>query len=114
MGVFHKCQFVLDFDASRVSYKVRQGLKNKILQDGGMIGYTVSRKTTHMVIDEGSKASFSYKTRKAQKLNIPIVGMSYIDDCLSSSRLLNPASYLIVDTQAQAGFGLGKIVGEHV
>ncbi|XP_041462873.1 protein mono-ADP-ribosyltransferase PARP4-like isoform X5 [Lytechinus variegatus] len=64
-----------------------------------------------MIVDESKRRGFSHKCSKAQKLNIPIVSVSYVDDCVAASRLLNPTPYLVVDTQAQSRFGHGKISG---
>ncbi|XP_030850626.1 protein mono-ADP-ribosyltransferase PARP4 isoform X5 [Strongylocentrotus purpuratus] len=111
MGVFDKCQIVFDLDAIKVSYKVRQGLKTKITHHSGTVAYSLNNKTTHMIVDESKRGGFSHKCNKAQKLNIPIVGTSYLDDCVAASRLLNPTPYLVVVTQAQSRFGHGKISG---
>ncbi|XP_063954630.1 protein mono-ADP-ribosyltransferase PARP4-like isoform X5 [Lytechinus pictus] len=111
MGVFEKCHIVFDLDAIKVSYKIRQGLKAKITSQNGMVAYSLNNKTTHMIVDESKRRGFSHKCSKAQKLNIPIVSVSYVDDCVAASRLLNPTPYLVVDTQAQSRFGHGKISG---
>nr|XP_054753684.1 protein mono-ADP-ribosyltransferase PARP4-like [Lytechinus pictus] len=111
MGVFEKCHIVFDLDAIKVSYKIRQGLKAKITNQNGIVAYSLNNKTTHMIVDESKRRGFSHKCSKAQKLNIPIVSVSYVDDCVAASRLLNPTPYLVVDTQAQSRFGHGKISG---
>ncbi|XP_041462876.1 protein mono-ADP-ribosyltransferase PARP4-like isoform X7 [Lytechinus variegatus] len=111
MGVFEKCHIVFDLDAIKVSYKIRQGLKAKITNQSGIVAYSLNNKTTHMIVDESKRRGFSHKCSKAQKLNIPIVSVSYVDDCVAASRLLNPTPYLVVDTQAQSRFGHGKISG---
>ena len=48
----------------------------------------------------------------AQKWDIPIVSMDFIDSCLKAGRMLDADKFIVVGKTAAEEFKTGKIVGK--
>ncbi|KAJ8026534.1 Poly [ADP-ribose] polymerase 4 [Holothuria leucospilota] len=86
---------VLDLEKS--SFKERLDLKNEILSHGGTVGFSVTKKTTHLLVEGISKRSFSFKRHCAQKYGVKVVSVDYVRDCLESGSVLSVEPYIAAD-----------------
>ncbi|XP_033635285.1 protein mono-ADP-ribosyltransferase PARP4-like isoform X2 [Asterias rubens] len=109
MGLFSQHQFVLDLDCTQFPYKKKQQLRKAVTDNGGVISYILTKKTSFLVASNGAKTADSYKGRTAQKQGVPIVGVSFIEKCVEEGRLLDKDDFLLVGTTANMQFGSGKI-----
>ncbi|XP_071800756.1 protein mono-ADP-ribosyltransferase PARP4-like isoform X2 [Asterias amurensis] len=109
MGLFSQHQFVLDLDCTQFPYKKKQQLRKAVTDNGGVISYILTKKTSFLVASNGAKTADSYKGRTAQKQGVPIVGVSFIEKCVEEGRLLDKDNFLLVGTTANMQFGSGKI-----
>ncbi len=109
MGIFNQHQFVLDLDCTQVPYKKKQQLRKAVTDNGGVISYILTKKTSFLVASNGAKTADSYKGRTAQKQGVPIVGVGFIEKCVQERRLLDQDDFLLVGTTANMQFGSGKI-----
>ncbi|XP_065907778.1 protein mono-ADP-ribosyltransferase PARP4-like isoform X3 [Dysidea avara] len=109
MGIFKRCQITLEFD-STVNFKFKTALKKKIIDNDGIVSFIVTKRTTHLVVNNAEKSSESYKGRMAQKYGIPIVSTSFVDDSIEKGELLEPDDFLVVGKTAAEQFQTGKII----
>ena len=66
---------------------------------------------SHLVVDDHENVSDTYKARTALKYGVPVVSLTFIDDCLKAERLLEADGYIAVGQTKAEEFGSGKIVG---
>ncbi|XP_072018403.1 protein mono-ADP-ribosyltransferase PARP4-like [Amphiura filiformis] len=109
-GIFHGCQIVLDLDAAQVRFKQKQELRKKITDNGGIVSYIITKKSSHLIVSNAEKAKDSYKGRMAQKYGVPILGMDFIDVCLSEDKLVDTEPHIVCGTSMTQEFSSGKIV----
>lgn len=64
-----------------------------------------------MVVSNAEKAIESYKGRQAVKLNVPLVSMSFVDDCIQSGKLLDADPYIVSGNSRSQQLQAGKIEG---
>ncbi|XP_052710583.1 protein mono-ADP-ribosyltransferase PARP4-like isoform X3 [Crassostrea angulata] len=107
-GVLAGCQIVLDLSTS-VGFKKKQEVRSTITQNGGVISYIVTKKSTHVVLNDAEKADVSYKCKIAAKFRIPVVSLDFIFDCISQGKLLDTDNYLLVGKTKAQEFSSGKI-----
>ena len=62
-------------------------------------------------MSENKEITETYKGRTAVKLGIPIVSLSFIDDCAQQQKLLDSDEYLLVGKSAAKQFSSGIIKG---
>ena len=65
-------------------------------------------------MSENKEIIETYKGRTAVKLGIPIVSLSFSDDCTQQQRLLDSDEYLLVGKSAAKRFSSGIIKGNFV
>ena len=70
-----------------------------------------SLQCSHLVVDDHENVSDTYKARTALKYGVPVVSLTFIDDCLKAERLLVADDYIAVGQTKAEEFGSGKIVG---
>ncbi|XP_065907785.1 protein mono-ADP-ribosyltransferase PARP4-like isoform X2 [Dysidea avara] len=109
MGIFKRCQITLELD-STANFKFKTALKKKIVDNDGIVSFIVTKKTTHLVVNNAEKSAESYKGRMAQKYGIPIVSTSFVDDSIERGELLEPDDFLVVGKTAAEQFQTGKII----
>ncbi|XP_072018548.1 protein mono-ADP-ribosyltransferase PARP4-like [Amphiura filiformis] len=109
-GIFHGCQIVLDLDAAQVRFKQKQELRKKITDNGGIVSYIITKKSSHLIVSNAEKVKDSYKGRMAQKYGVPILGMDFIDVCLSEDKLVDTEPHIVCGTSMTQEFSSGKIV----
>jgi len=109
MAVFSDCQITLELDSS-LPFKGKLELKRKIIDNGGVISFIVTKKSTHLVVNNVEKAQDSYKSRMAQKWGIPVVSMEFVDKCIEAGKLLEADQFIVVGKTAAQEFSTGKIV----
>uniref|UniRef100_A0A8B8A9B9 Poly [ADP-ribose] polymerase n=1 Tax=Crassostrea virginica TaxID=6565 RepID=A0A8B8A9B9_CRAVI len=107
-GVFSGCQIVLDLSTS-VGFKKKQEIRKTITENGGVISYIVTKKSTHIVLNDVEKADVSYKCKMATKFHIPVVSLDFIFDCVSQGKQLDSDDYLLVGKTKAQEFSSGKI-----
>ncbi|XP_065927969.1 protein mono-ADP-ribosyltransferase PARP4 isoform X5 [Magallana gigas] len=107
-GVLSGCQIVLDLSTS-VGFKKKQEVRSTITQNGGVISYIVTKKSTHVVLNDAEKADVSYKCKMATKFRIPVVSLDFIFDCISQGKLLDTDNFLLVGKTKAQEFSSGKI-----
>eukprot|EP00105_Crassostrea_gigas_P036125 XP_019920273.1 PREDICTED: poly [ADP-ribose] polymerase 4 [Crassostrea gigas] len=107
-GVLAGCQIVLDLSTS-VGFKKKQEVRSTVTQNGGVISYIVTKKSTHVVLNDAEKADVSYKCKMAAKFRIPVVSLDFIFDCISQGKLLDTDKYLLVGKTKAQEFSSGKI-----
>ncbi|XP_056015621.1 uncharacterized protein LOC125677683 isoform X3 [Ostrea edulis] len=107
--VFAGCQIVLDLSTS-VGFKKKQEIRKTITENGGIISYIVTKKSTHVVLNDAEKADISYKCKMATKFRIPVVSLDFIFDCVSQGKQLNTDDYLLVGKTKAEEFSTGRIV----
>ena len=61
-------------------------------------------------MSNAEKAKDSYKGRMAQKYGVPILGMDFIDVCISEDRLVDAEPHIVCGTSMSHEFGSGKVV----
>ncbi|XP_076077942.1 protein mono-ADP-ribosyltransferase PARP4-like isoform X2 [Mytilus galloprovincialis] len=108
MSIFSDCQIVLDLTTS-VNFKKKTEIRKKITNNGGVISYIVTKKSTHVVCNDPEKADISYKCKMASKYGLPVVSLDYIHDCVDQGRLLNTDNYILVGKTKSQEFSSGKI-----
>ncbi|XP_061177489.1 protein mono-ADP-ribosyltransferase PARP4-like [Saccostrea echinata] len=108
-GVFAGCQVVLDLSTS-VGFKKKQEVRKTITNNGGIISYIVTKKSTHVVLNDPEKADVSYKCKMAEKFRIPVVSLDFIFDCVDQGKQLNTDNYLLVGKTKAQEFSSGKIM----
>ncbi|VDH98080.1 poly [ADP-ribose] polymerase [Mytilus galloprovincialis] len=108
MSIFSDCQIVLDLTTS-VNFKKKTEIRKKITNNGGVISYIVTKKSTHVVCNDPEKADISYKCKMATKYGLPVVSLDYIHDCVDQGRLLNTDNYILVGKTKSQEFSSGKI-----
>ncbi|XP_061177422.1 LOW QUALITY PROTEIN: protein mono-ADP-ribosyltransferase PARP4-like [Saccostrea echinata] len=108
--IFAGCQVVLDLSTS-VGFKKKQEVRKTITNNGGIISYIVTKKSTHVVLNDPEKADVSYKCKMAEKFGIPVVSLDFIFDCVDQGKHLNTDDYLLVGKTKGLEFSRGKIMG---
>ncbi|XP_063404518.1 protein mono-ADP-ribosyltransferase PARP4-like [Mytilus trossulus] len=108
MSIFSDCQIVLDLTTS-VNLKKKTEIRKKITENGGIISYLVTKKSTHVVCNDPEKADISYKCKMATKYGLPVVSLDYILDCVDQGRLLNTDNYILVGKTKSQEFSSGKV-----
>ncbi|XP_063404028.1 uncharacterized protein LOC134687563 isoform X2 [Mytilus trossulus] len=108
MSIFSDCQIVLDLTTS-VNFKKKTEIRKIITNNGGVISYIVTKKSTHVVCNDPEKADISYKCKMATKYGLPVVSLDYIHDCVDQGRLLNTDNYILVGKTKSQEFSSGKI-----
>ncbi|XP_071818546.1 protein mono-ADP-ribosyltransferase PARP4-like isoform X4 [Apostichopus japonicus] len=88
---------VLDLDPRQVDFKKRQEIKNDILYNGGVLGFSVTKRTTHLLVSHVNKKTYSFKRQSAQKYSVPVLDVDYLYDCLNNGRILETSSYFAAD-----------------
>ncbi|CAG2243592.1 PARP2_3_4 [Mytilus edulis] len=109
MSIFIDYQIVLDLTTS-VNFKKKTEIRKKITENGGIISYIVTKKSTHVVCNDPEKADISYKCKMATKYGLPVVSLDYIHDCVDQGRLLNTDNYILVGKTKSQEFSSGKIL----
>ncbi|XP_071133573.1 uncharacterized protein [Mytilus edulis] len=109
MSIFSDCQIVLDLTTS-VNFKKKTEIRKKITENGGIISYIVTKKSTHVVCNDPEKADISYKCKMATQYGLPVVSLDYIHDCVDQGRLLNTDNYILVGKTKSQEFSSGKIL----
>ncbi|KAK3097154.1 hypothetical protein FSP39_006899 [Pinctada imbricata] len=109
MRIFEDCQIVLDLSTS-VGFKKKQEIRKKVIENGGILSYIVTKKTTHVVLNDAEKVDVSYKCKMAEKFRIPIVSLDFIHDSVEKEKLLNTDDYLLKGISKAEEFSSGKIV----
>ena len=109
MEIFHDCQIVLDL-STNVNFKKKQEIRKKITENGGIISYIVTKKSTHVVCNDFKKADISYKCKMAAKYGLTVVSVDFIHDSVEQGRLLNTDNYILVGKTISEEFNSGKIL----
>ncbi|XP_028417262.1 protein mono-ADP-ribosyltransferase PARP4-like isoform X3 [Dendronephthya gigantea] len=105
---FKDCQFTVDFTSKHFAYKRKQEIRRNIVDHGGTISYILNNKTKYFV-SENKEVDDTYKGRAALKLGIPIVSLSFIDDCAEQQKLLESDEYLTIGKSLANQFSSGII-----
>ncbi|XP_064404134.1 protein mono-ADP-ribosyltransferase PARP4-like isoform X3 [Halichondria panicea] len=108
-SVFEGCQVTLELD-SGLPFKKKLELKRTIIENGGIVSFIVTKKTTYLVVNNAEKAQDSYKSRMATKWGIPVVSLAFVAECLSAGKLLEADKFLVVGKTAAEEFSTGKII----
>ncbi|XP_046570901.1 protein mono-ADP-ribosyltransferase PARP4-like [Haliotis rubra] len=108
MGVFSTCVIALDLTTS-VSFKKKVEIKKKILDNGGIVSFIVTKKTTHVVGNDPEKFDVSSKCRMAVKYGIPVVSPEYVSDAIRHGQLPLTDEYIIGGRSKTSDFKSGKI-----
>jgi len=66
-----------------------------IVENGGQISSTVHKRVTALISTQGALERCTQRVRKAHKLTIPIVPLSYVVDCISSNKLHSLNDYAL-------------------
>ncbi|XP_023233095.1 poly [ADP-ribose] polymerase 4-like isoform X2 [Centruroides sculpturatus] len=104
--LFSNYEIVLDMPPS-MKMKEKQELRRKIIDNGGIVSYMVTKKTKFVICLESNTSSMKQKT--AKKYGIPMVKEDYINACLKNKKLLDSKSFLISNETQMNGFRKGKI-----
>ncbi|XP_064627264.1 protein mono-ADP-ribosyltransferase PARP4-like isoform X2 [Lineus longissimus] len=113
MGIFSNCQAVLEFGTS-IRFKEKKALQTDVTDNGGVISYIITKKSSFVVAVGISNAEDTYKCRTAQKLGIPIVSANFIRDSIEAGKLLDHDGYLMAGKTRAEEFKTGKITGKAV
>ncbi|XP_019851276.1 PREDICTED: uncharacterized protein LOC100633591 isoform X2 [Amphimedon queenslandica] len=108
-SLFRGCQITLELDSS-IPFKKKSALKQSVIQYGGIVSFIVTKKTTHLVVNNVEKAQDSYKSRMAQKWGIPVVSIKFIEDCIENGKLLEPDQFVVAGKTPSEELSSGKIV----
>ncbi|KAI0229496.1 Protein mono-ADP-ribosyltransferase PARP4 [Lamellibrachia satsuma] len=109
MNIFSGCQIALELGIN-VPFKKKQQLRKTITDNDGVVSFVLTKKCSHLVVDDRENASDTYKARTALKYRVPVVSLNFIDACLEAGRLLDADSYIAVGKTKAQEFGSGKIV----
>ncbi|XP_041352469.1 protein mono-ADP-ribosyltransferase PARP4-like isoform X2 [Gigantopelta aegis] len=107
-GVFSGCQIVLDLTTS-VAFKKKVEIKKKIIENGGIVSFIVTKKSTHVVGNDPEKYDISYKCQMAAKYRIPVVSPEFIWSAIKMGKLPNSDDYIIGGRSKKSDFKSGKI-----
>ena len=69
---------------------------------------------TKYFVSENKEIDDTYKGRTALKLGVPIVSLSFIDDCTKQQKLLESDEYLTVGNSLANQFSSGIIKGRQL
>ncbi|CAK8671220.1 unnamed protein product [Clavelina lepadiformis] len=100
--------FVLDLGSA--SHKTKKKVREKITENGGTISYILTKKS-HFVVVPHSKGIRvdTYKTRKAQQLEIPVVSQDFVFDCVERNCIVDTDQYCAAGLTKTDKFSKGKI-----
>lgn len=104
--LFDKCQIVLDLPLT-LKMKEKQELRKKIIDNGGIVSYMITKMTKFVICVEANINSTKQKI--AKRYGIPVVREEYIDTCLKNEKLLDTKSFLISNEIHLNEFRKGKI-----
>ncbi|CAG5135718.1 unnamed protein product, partial [Candidula unifasciata] len=108
MGLFKGLQIGLDL-GSGLNFKKKTEIRKKIVENGGIISYIVTKKCHIVVTSDPEKCDVSSKSRMAVKYGLPVLRLDYIWDSLDADKLLPYDSYIVGGKSKVLDFKSGKI-----
>ncbi|BFZ25340.1 hypothetical protein BsWGS_28378 [Bradybaena similaris] len=114
MSLFKGLQIGLDLGCG-VNFKKKAELRKKIVENGGIISYIVTKNCHIVVTSNPEKCDVSSKCRMAIKYGLPVLRLDYIWDSLDADKLLSHDSYIVGGKSRILDFKSGKIAaGAHI
>ncbi|KAH9525129.1 Protein mono-ADP-ribosyltransferase parp4 [Bulinus truncatus] len=108
MGIFKGLQIAVDFGYT-LGFKKKLELRKKIVENGGVVSFIVTKKCHFVVTSDPEKCQVSSKSRMALKYGLPVLRLDYIWDCLQAESLLPKESYIVGGKSKFLDFKSGKI-----
>uniref|UniRef100_A0A2C9KRG3 Poly [ADP-ribose] polymerase n=1 Tax=Biomphalaria glabrata TaxID=6526 RepID=A0A2C9KRG3_BIOGL len=108
MAIFKGIQIAADFGYN-LGFKKKLELRKKIVENGGIISFIVTKKCHFVVTSDPEKCQLSTKCRMASKYGLPVLNLDYIWDCLQVEKLLPTESYIVGGKSKFLDFKSGKI-----
>ncbi|XP_055887848.1 protein mono-ADP-ribosyltransferase PARP4-like isoform X2 [Biomphalaria glabrata] len=108
MAIFKGIQIAADFGYN-LGFKKKLEMRKKIVENGGIISFIVTKKCHFVVTSDPEKCQLSTKCRMASKYGLPVLNLDYIWDCLQAEKLLPTESYIVGGKSKFLDFKSGKI-----
>nr|XP_047129288.1 protein mono-ADP-ribosyltransferase PARP4 isoform X3 [Hydra vulgaris] len=91
--MFSGCIVTLDL-ATNASFREKEILRKAIVNNGGVVSYIITKKSTHVVVASKEFAQTSYRCERALKYGVPVVTSDFITKSVEAGFLLNHESFL--------------------
>ncbi|XP_065649889.1 protein mono-ADP-ribosyltransferase PARP4 isoform X11 [Hydra vulgaris] len=91
--MFSGCIITLDL-ATNTSYREKEILRKAIINNGGVVSYIITKKSTHVVVASKEFAQTSYRCERALKYGVPVVTSDFVTKSVEAGFLLNHESFL--------------------
>ncbi|CAD5126470.1 DgyrCDS14594, partial [Dimorphilus gyrociliatus] len=97
-SIFEGLKFAVDFSTA-TSFKEKRELKGLIIGEGGIVSHVINKQ----------QAVQSFKSKTAQKCDIPVIGRNFIDNCIEEERLLSVENYLLIGENKSKKLANGRV-----